>query len=142
MRLELKRIDKARIPTTGKWMVYDTTEDGPARVSEAKLKGRYAEYAEYAFIVRRKIQQSPGSDVPTITTTILIQSDCLKQALKLVMKDVRNLSWNAQPFKVIIPIHPEMDADDNTGCTSTTPRVSPQVEGSSIDSGLERHPAW
>jgi len=112
MRLEVKRIDKVRIPTTGKWEISDSIE--PESADKEDRDDKYAEYAEYAFVVRRKMQQPRGSDFPIITTKILIRSDCLKRAIKNVVKDVQKLSWNAQPFKVSWFFSPlKLDPDDH-----------------------------
>src|SRR6266478_2070832 len=98
-RLEVKRIDKVRIPQTGKWLIVESSEHGP--VAGAKTDDKYAEYADYAFVVRRKLQQSRLSDFPTITTKILIRSDLLLRVFREVLKDVQGLSWKARPFKVM-----------------------------------------
>jgi hypothetical protein len=116
-RLKVKRIDKVRNPQTGKWDIVENDEPEP--VTGAKSNGKYAEYAEYAFVARRKLQQSSHSDFPTITTKILIQSDLLLRVVREVLKDVQRLSWNPRPFKVmwlplsiateVIKIHVQVD---------------------------------
>jgi hypothetical protein len=96
MRLEIKRIDKARVPSTGKWIVSDSREFVPEiRMNE------YAAYEEYVFIIQRTIVQTEGSNFPDTSFTILIQSDCLRRVVKEVMKDVQKLSWHGQPLKVL-----------------------------------------
>jgi hypothetical protein len=97
-RLEAKRIDKVQIPKTGEWQIVENGGPEPGSGAESNI---YAKYADYAFIVRRKRQQSRQSDVPTITTKILIQSEPLLSAVGEVLKDVQGLTWNARPFKVM-----------------------------------------
>lgn len=93
-RLEVKRISKIRIPSTGEWEVSDSDELRPK-----DTHARYAKYAQYAFIVRRRVVQTRES--LDATTKILIQSDCLRKVLKHVLKHVQKLSWNAPLFKVL-----------------------------------------
>lgn len=97
-RLEIKRIDKVRIPTTGKWVILENNEPVSNDMED--------KYAEYAFLVRREVLQTRESDFPTITTEIPIRSDYLHRTLKHVMKDVQNLSWTARPFKVMLFLIP------------------------------------
>jgi hypothetical protein len=94
----VKRIDKVRIPETGKWQIVENGEPEP--VTDAN-SNKYAEYADYAFLVRRKWQQSADSGFPTTTTKILIQSDLLLKVIGDVLKDVQGLSLKARPFKVM-----------------------------------------
>jgi hypothetical protein len=92
----VKRVDKRQIPKSGEWEIVDNGEPKP--VPESNI---YAKYADYAFIVRRKLQQSRQTDIPTITTKLLIQSDHLLKVIKEVLIYVQGLSWNALPFKVM-----------------------------------------
>lgn len=99
--MEIKRIDKARMPTTGEWTIDDSWEP-LAKENELRQdrEGEYSKYAEYAFVVRRKLYQSAGEHFPNVTTKILIFSDVLLTAAREVLKDVQRLPWNVQPFKV------------------------------------------
>lgn len=93
VRLEIKRIDKAFDPETGEWVI----SDGREQESEKKKgsEGQYSGYEEYAFVVRRKLLSGSSG-----TTKIIFFSNVLLTAARDVLKDVRQLSWNSEPFKV------------------------------------------
>jgi hypothetical protein len=96
MRLEFKRIDKTE-DWAGGWTISKTKESAIKNKAD-----RYAEYAEYSFLVRRKLSPQDCSVTNSIfTTKILIQSHVLQTAIRCVLKDVQKLSWNVWPFKVM-----------------------------------------
>ncbi|KAF7358510.1 p-loop containing nucleoside triphosphate hydrolase protein [Mycena venus] len=97
--LEIKRIAKIRLPDSGKWIVQNTgsnTTLGPAGTTQDK----YAEWAEYAFVVRQKVYHPRQSDFPVITIALLIRSPLLRRDLRDVMKDADGISWNRPILKL------------------------------------------
>ncbi|KAJ7140768.1 hypothetical protein C8R44DRAFT_761854 [Mycena epipterygia] len=96
--LQIKRVDKIRLPDSGTWVVKNSENDAPAS-GPGHATDEYAEWAQHAFIVRRKVEQERGSDYPKMITQFLIRSDFLRRALREVMKDVQGISWTASILK-------------------------------------------
>ncbi|KAJ7463469.1 P-loop containing nucleoside triphosphate hydrolase protein [Mycena galericulata] len=132
--LEIKRVEKIRLPDSGEWIIQNASgieirpEIGP------RDDDKYAEWAEYAFVIRRKIVQTRGSDYPVITTKILIRSDLLRSAVREVMKMVEGVSWNGSVLKLdpqlLLSFLPHMRAASNI-CDS--PASSDSNEGATND---------
>ncbi|KAJ6576110.1 P-loop containing nucleoside triphosphate hydrolase protein [Mycena vulgaris] len=97
--LEVKHIDKIRLPDSGEWIIQNGNIVTPHDTDD-----KYAEWAEYAFLVRRKVVQTRGSDYPNITTKLLIRSDPLRKALRGVMKVTEGVNWNGSVLK----LHPHL----------------------------------
>ncbi|KAJ7931911.1 P-loop containing nucleoside triphosphate hydrolase protein [Mycena leptocephala] len=97
--LEIKHVDKIRLPDSGEWIIQNAS-DIETGLKPPRHDDKYAEWAEYAFIVRRKIVQTRGADYPTITTKILIRSGLLRSAVREVMKVVEGISWNGSVLKL------------------------------------------
>ncbi|KAJ6630297.1 hypothetical protein B0H10DRAFT_1983969 [Mycena sp. CBHHK59/15] len=93
--LEVKRVDKIRLPDSGKWIVQSAGSD-----AITSSKDEYAEWAACAFVVRRKVYQTRDSDFPVTTTKLLIRSFFLRGDLRDVMKDVDDISWNGAILKL------------------------------------------
>ncbi|KAJ6576105.1 P-loop containing nucleoside triphosphate hydrolase protein [Mycena vulgaris] len=97
--LEVKHIDKIRLPDSGEWIIQNGNIVTPHDTDD-----KYAEWAEYVFLVRRKVVQTRGSDYPNITTKLLIRSDPLRKALRGVMKVTEGVNWNGSVLK----LHPHL----------------------------------
>ncbi|KAJ6576113.1 P-loop containing nucleoside triphosphate hydrolase protein [Mycena vulgaris] len=97
--LEVKHIDKIRLPDSGEWIIQNGNIVTPHDTDD-----KYAEWAEYAFLVRRKVVQTRDSDYPNITTKLLIRSDPLRKALRGVMKVTEGVNWNGSVLK----LHPHL----------------------------------
>ncbi|KAJ6576008.1 P-loop containing nucleoside triphosphate hydrolase protein [Mycena vulgaris] len=95
--LEVKHIDKIRLPDSGEWIIQDGSS---SVVTPRDTDAKYAEWAEYAFLVRRKVVQTRGSDYPNMTTKLLIRSDRLRKVLREVMKITEGVNWNGSVLKV------------------------------------------
>jgi len=100
-RFEYKQLDKVRTNTGRSWKIIDTVEEKPEELDP--IYGRYAQYKDYAFVVRRKVEQGVnkrGLPEPIITTKILIWNQSLKDALYPVLEKLPGVSWRVSKLKV------------------------------------------
>ena len=102
-RPEFKQLDKIRSKDlSGRgWKIIDTVEEKPEELDP--IYGRYAQYKDYVFVVRRKVEQGVnkrGLPEPIITTKILIWNQSLKDALYPVLEKLPGVSWRVSKLKV------------------------------------------
>ena len=128
----MKRVDKVQIPHTGKWLIVENSEHGPV---DTKSDDKCAEYADYAFVVRRKLQQSGRSDFPTITTKILIRSDLwYMDSYCTPGSECQPGRFNRKPVQVVVWTSSRNQDLRNVLCPQTHPlphlhRADPRVPG-------------
>ncbi|KAJ7856346.1 P-loop containing nucleoside triphosphate hydrolase protein [Mycena leptocephala] len=101
--LEIKHIEKIRLPHSGQWTIRVAGSDDFETTSK-DVVDKYAQWAESAFLVRQKIVQSNRSEYPDITIKILIRSELLRRALQVVMNVVEGVNWNG----VVLKLDPEL----------------------------------
>jgi hypothetical protein len=89
--LEIKHIDKIRQPDSGEWIIQNR-ESSAFSTEPTDIRDKYAEWAEYAFLVQRTVVQR-NSDYPDMTTTFLIRSDLLRRALREAIGDGPGVNW-------------------------------------------------
>lgn len=93
-RLKVKRVDEVYDPHLCRWNVQEGYK-------EPEAAGKAEPFAEYAFLLWRKITPSPNPAAPpTIETSIDIKSEHLKKACKEVIGDFMGISWTAVRLKV------------------------------------------
>lgn len=63
-RIEVKRLDKIHDPKKWSWVLHEPADTVPAVTDNQKKpsEGRYNKYADYAFIIRRKVFPPRGLD--------------------------------------------------------------------------------
>ncbi|KAF7349991.1 p-loop containing nucleoside triphosphate hydrolase protein [Mycena venus] len=76
--LEIKHVDKIRLPDSGEWIIQNASDSEIGH--KTRDDDKYAEWAEYAFIVRR--------------------SGLLRSAVREAMKAVEGVSWNGPVLKL------------------------------------------
>ncbi|KAJ7887981.1 P-loop containing nucleoside triphosphate hydrolase protein [Mycena leptocephala] len=122
--LEIKHIDKIRLPDSGESIIRNSGS-GSSETPGGTIGDKYAEWKEYAFVIRRKLVQTRDSAYPTITTKFLIRSDPLRTVLREVMKDVDGVSWNRLVLKLdpqlLLSFLPQMKAALNVHNSADSP---------------------
>ncbi|KAJ7200434.1 P-loop containing nucleoside triphosphate hydrolase protein [Mycena pura] len=96
--LGIKHIDKIREPDSGEWIIQNQDRH------ESATKDKYAEWAEYAFLVQRTVVQTRSSDYPEMSTTFLIRSDLLRRSLRGVMGDGPGINWTGS----VVELDPQL----------------------------------
>ncbi|KAJ6616286.1 hypothetical protein B0H10DRAFT_1949311 [Mycena sp. CBHHK59/15] len=124
--LEVKRIDKIRLPDSGRWRIQSAEGNDLAPGDSAS--DEHAELTACAFIVRRKMEQTFGSNYPAVTTRLLIRSEWLRAALRDVMKEAPDVSWTAPILQLdpqlILAFLPRLAELAQTASLSSLPGIS------------------
>ncbi|KAJ7648738.1 P-loop containing nucleoside triphosphate hydrolase protein [Mycena polygramma] len=109
MLLQVKRIDKIRLPDSGEWTIHgqplailpgETSASPASPASPAAPKDKYSDWAEHAFLVRRKIRGHMDGTCVVLSTRLLIRSGPLREALRDMLQDSANVSWSAPIVKL------------------------------------------
>ncbi|KAJ7192662.1 P-loop containing nucleoside triphosphate hydrolase protein [Mycena pura] len=123
--LGIKHIDKIREPDSGEWIIQN--QDSELR-HESDTKDKYAEWAEYAFLVQRTVVQTRSSDYPEMSTTFLIRSDLLRRSLREVMGDGPGINWTGSVVELdpqlLLSFLPRITDSEAASNLSDTPGVS------------------
>lgn len=91
--LEVKRVDETYDALNGKWASRD-------RIIETGVRDGKDTYAAYAFTVNRRFQPKDNKGMHTVTTTLDIKSEHLREVGKTVIGQVQGISWTSKPLRV------------------------------------------
>ena len=91
--LELKRIDEVYDQRSGEW----TTRESITTHDSKKEKDKYA---AYAFTINRKFKPTNEKGMHTVTTSLDIKSEHLREVGMTVIGQVQGISWTSRPLKV------------------------------------------